>query len=251
MKNILLTIAYDGSDYHGWQRQAEARTAQGELERALSFLLKEEVSVAGTSRTDSGVHAYGQRASFMSELKIPIDNLQVAINNLLPDSMRIVDVEEKPLTFHARFNSIGKTYIYKIHNGDYNLQQDLFMRNHFYHVLKKLDISAMQQATAYLVGAHDFASFQAAGGMQRETTVRTVKEIIVEKSDEDGVVEISITGDGFLYNMVRIIVGTLVEVGIGKTGHRDLQKIIEAKDRSAAGHTAPPGGLYLKEIYYE
>ena len=259
MKNVLLTIEYDGSQFHGWQEQPNQRTVQGELQKALSEITGQEIKVNGTSRTDAGVHALGQCCSFSGEFGIPLDKLMLATNNLLsqgrtgggtkPGDIRIVDVKEVPEGFHARFNCVKKTYRYLINTGE----PHPFNRNYCYYVDPILDLAAMEKAAAYIVGTHDFACFQAAGGTPRETTVRTIFELrITPKTDwKSGEIEIEITGDGFLYNMVRIIVGTLVEVGQKKRSIESVREAIESKDRTLAGHTAPPEGLYLAKIYFD
>lgn len=254
-RNLLLTIEYDGTGFSGWQRQPGRKTVQGTLEEALSAVCGQEIRVDGTSRTDAGVHAYGQRASFKGEFGIPTDRLALAVNHRLAGGMRgktatgpirITEVREMPMDFHARFDSKGKTYIYKIRNSE---QVDVFRRNYCYEIAKPLDLKAMKLAGEQIVGTHDFKCFQASGGTERETTVRTVYRLDIAESDDD--IQIRITGDGFLYNMVRIITGTLVEVGMGKIHPMALTSIIESGDRQNAGHTAPPQGLYLGEIYYE
>ncbi len=253
-RNILLTIEYDGSDFSGWQRQPEARTVQGELERALSHVCCSDIQINGTSRTDAGVHALGQRASFICNSGIPTDRIKLAVNNLLAGGqnsqrgvgdVRIVDVQEMPMDFHARFNSVGKTYRYVIRNS---ADVDIFSRNYCYEVQRPLDVEAMREAAKFIEGTHDFRCFQAAGGNERLTTVRTIHRLDIQRAAENVIIEV--TGDGFLYNMVRIIVGTLVEVGLGKREPGELQGIIESCDRQNAGHTAPAEGLYLLEIYY-
>lgn len=250
----MLTIKYDGSAFHGWQRQPESRTVQGTLEEALSKFCDQEIKIDGTSRTDAGVHAYGQRASFKGDFGIPTEKIKIAVNNYLSGGMNqlnhvgdveIIDAVEMPLDFHARFDSKGKTYRYVINNSK---EPDIFRRNYCYFVPEDLDIEKMRTAADFIVGTHDFKSFEASGSQERETTIRTVKSLEINKLDEDIIIEI--TGDGFLYNMVRIIVGTLVEVGLGKKKPEELKVIIERKDRTFAGHTAPAAGLYLKEIYY-
>jgi len=260
-RNILLTIEYDGTNFHGWQKQPEKRTVQGELERVLSIVCRQEVKIDGTSRTDAGVHAYGQRASFKGDIKIPADRLVIAANNLLSGGknapgtkgdMRIIDVEEKPLEFHARFDAKAKKYIYKISNES---ETDIFKRNYLYQITKPLNIEAMTEAAAHIKGTKDFKSFQASGGEEKKTTVRTIYDLTITKTQEPrhGIqqgLHIEVTGDGFLYNMVRIIAGTLVEVGLDKIHTAAIPAIIESKDRQNAGHTAPPQGLYLSEIYY-
>lgn len=257
-RNILLTIKYDGSQFHGWQRQPDSRTVQGTLEEALSKFCGQDIKIDGTSRTDAGVHAYGQRASFKGDFGIPTEKIKLAVNNYLSGGMNklnhvgdieIIDAVEVPLSFHARFDSKGKTYRYVINNDK---EPDIFRRNYCYFIPDDLDIEKMNEAAKYIIGTHDFKSFEAAGSQERETTVRTVSEITIDRkktSTNDDII-IEITGDGFLYNMVRIIVGTLVEVGLNKRKPEELKDIIEKKDRTFAGHTAPAEGLYLKEIYY-
>lgn len=255
-RNILLTIEYDGTNFSGWQRQPNARTVQGEIEQVLSKLCAKPIQINGTSRTDAGVHALGQRASFKGEFGIPTDRIQIAANNMLAATVgtprqcadvRIIRVEEVPEEFHARFDSKGKTYRYIIRHGS---EPDVFRRNYAYQIKGGLDIEAMQKAAEYIVGKHDFACFQAAGGTPRETTVRTIFGLDIKPKGGDEL-WIEITGDGFLYNMVRIIVGTLVEVGQGKRSPESLKETIASADRQRAGHTAPAEGLYLLEIYYE
>ncbi len=278
----MLTIAYDGSRFFGWQRQPDRPTVQGHLEKLLSSLFKREILLNGTSRTDAGVHAYGQRASFKADISIPTEKLALVMNNALSgyekspfaiSPVQIVAAEEKPLDFHARFDCKGKKYIYKIKNSK---DVDIFQRNFVYHVDKPLDVAAMKQAASWLKGTHDFKSFEASGGTPRETTVRTIYGIDIKTGEGDAEsgalsgscsfpengrqfdsctfpqnLELHVTGDGFLYNMVRIITGTLVDVGLGKFAPEEVKNILEAGSRASAGHTAPPYGLYLAEVYYE
>lgn len=276
MKNILLTIEYDGTNFSGWQRQKDQRTVQGELERVLSILCDQEIAIAGTSRTDAGVHAYGQRATFSGDFGIPIERIPLAANHLLageasaiagtsgrgPHSvgdLRILEAVEVGPDFHARFSAKGKTYWYRIRNAK---SPDIMARNFCYQIEKPLDLSAMKEAATYLVGEHDFKAFMAAGGTVPDSTVRTISGIhLVEeeqlfnregnsKGAEGRNLRIEVTGNGFLYNMVRILTGTLVEVGLGKREPKSMATILAGKDRSQAGHTAPPQGLYLKDIYF-
>lgn len=263
-KNVLLTIAYDGTNFHGWQRQPAAITVQGHLETVMSRLFKTEIILNGTSRTDAGVHAYGARASFKADLGIPTEKIPLVVNNALAGAekgafaispIRILAAEDMPEDFHARFNSVGKEYIYKIKNSQ---NVDIFNRNYVYHIKEELDVDAMKLAAQALVGTHDFKSFEAAGSTPRETTVRTIYGARIECEDyQDSMggkgrnVSLCIRGDGFLYNMVRIITGTLVDVGLGKISPDQVPAIIDAKDRAAAGHTAPPYGLYLAEVFYD
>lgn len=259
-KNILLKIAYDGSGFHGWQRQPGDRTVQGELEKTLSHVLGKDICIDGTSRTDAGVHAYGQQASFQCDINIPVEKLPMILNNSLssgrifneriPGEISIIDAKEMPHDFHARFSATGKTYTYKILvTGEKNI----FKRNYFYQIEQNLDVTAMQDGAEYIVGKKDFKAFETSGGTERETTVRTVNSLIIteEINKDDKLIQLDISGDGFLYNMVRIITGTLVEVGMGKRKPESVRETIESCSRENAGHTAPPHGLYLKEVYYE
>ncbi len=253
MKNVLLTIAYDGTNFHGWQRQPHCRTVQGELESVLTKLCGQEIVLSGTSRTDAGVHALGQHATFSGDFGIPVDRIALAANHLLESSgdLRILKAEEVPGGFHARFDCKGKTYKYRIRFGS---EPDIFSRNHCWQISQALDVEAMKKAAALFVGTHDFRCCMAAGGKEPETTVRTIRRLeVAETREGEGqvpFVTLFVTGDGFLYNMVRIITGTLVEIGLGLRAPEDVAAIIESKNRSRAGRTAPPGGLYLKEIYF-
>jgi tRNA pseudouridine38-40 synthase len=255
-RNFLLTIEYDGTGFSGWQRQPNARTVQGEIEAVLSRICATPIQINGTSRTDAGVHALGQFASFKGDFGIPTDRIQLAANNMLAATVgtprqcadvRIVKVEEVPSDFHARFDCKGKTYRYIVRHG---CEADVFRRNYAYQLKEELDIDAMREGAKHIVGTHDFACFQAAGGTPRETTVRTIFDLTVIEENED-TLWIEVTGDGFLYNMVRIIVGTLVEIGQGKRTAASVAETICSADRRKAGHTAPAEGLYLKEIYYD
>lgn len=245
MKNVLLKIQYDGSEFHGWQRQPELCTVQGELERVLSILCDREIKLTGTSRTDRGVHALGQIANFKDDFKIPVENIKRAANNLLNPAVQILEARQVPLEFHSRAYAINKTYRYEIVNEGY---KNPLRRNFVYYVEKPLNVVYMRQAADFILGKHDFKCFQSAGGEEQENTVRCVNSLNIHESERN--IAIEINGDGFLYNMVRIIVGTLVEVGTGKRDARELGYIIESKDRKNAGHTAPPQGLYLKEIFH-
>ena len=254
-RNFLLTIEYDGSGFSGWQRQPQARTVQGELEEVLTKVCGGKVTLNGTSRTYAGVHALGQRASFSGEYGIPTEKIALAANNILAGGnriasslgdIRILSVEEKPADFHARFDSKGKKYRYIISNDH---EPDIFRRKYCYHVGRPLDINAMRAAAEHIVGIHDFACFQSSGGQERQTTVRNVYRLDIIEKNKDIWIEIS--GDGFLYNMVRIIAGTLVETGLGMRRPEDMAGTIESKNRSRAGHRAPAEGLYLVEVYYE
>lgn len=239
MKRIMLTVAYDGTNYHGWQLQPNGITIESVLNEKLSQLLREDIAVIGASRTDSGVHAYGNVAVFDTDARMPGDKFSYALNQRLPEDIRIRDSREVPLDFHPRKTESIKTYEYHILNETFpNPVKRLY--SHFTYL--QLDAEKMQEAAAYLVGEHDFKSFCSAGA-QTETTVRTVYSCDVERSGND--ITIRISGAGFLYNMVRIIAGTLMDIGNGKYPPEKMPEILEACDRSAAGPTAPAKGLVL------
>ena len=254
-RNVLIRIEYDGTNFQGWQKQPEGRTVQGEIEYVLKFIAGEEVLIHGTSRTDAGVHALGQCASFLWSSNMPVEKLPEVMNRRFgvggsgrsgaEGDIKILSAEVMPEGFHARYDCKGKTYRYVIDKGN-----DIFNRNYAYQFpeASELDLRRMREAAEHIIGTHDFKCFETAGGTPRETTVRTISELTI--SEHEDRIFIEITGDGFLYNMVRIIVGTLVEVGLGKKEPAELATIIESKDRSNAGFTAPPQGLYLKEIYF-
>ncbi len=254
MKNVLLMIQYDGTEFSGWQRQPNKRTVQGEIEKVLTRLCKQPIKINGTSRTDAGVHAYAQAASFAGEFKIPVDRIKPAANGLLPDDIYIINVEEVNDDFHARFSAKGKTYQYKILCTK---EKNVFSRNYYYNIYKELNIASMRKAAEFFKGTHDFAAFMTSGS-QIFNTVRTIYalDITEEELDEEGtniagkLLTVEITGDSFLYNMVRIIVRTLVETGLEKIKPEEIPYIIESRKRSLARLIAPAGGLYLYKIYF-
>ncbi len=249
MKNIAVKIMYDGSRYHGWQIQKNGITVQERMETVLSELTGEKISVCGCSRTDSGVHALEYIFNFKSNTKLPAERLPYAINTHLGnDDIAAVDAKYVDDDFNARFSSIGKRYIYKIWNSSI---QNPFTAKYSWQVPYKLNISDMKRAAAMFVGEHDFSAFMAAGGSQK-TTVRTIRDCSISLSNEwKPQLEIEVEADAFLYNMVRIISGTLVEVGTGKIPVDDVEKIICNGKRNDAGMTAPPQGLFLKRVFYD
>ena len=244
MKRVKLVTAYDGTNYHGSQIQNNGETIEGVLKMELSSLLKEEIQIIGASRTDAGVHARGNVFVFDTESRIPSDKFTYALNARLPEDIRIQDSEEVPLDFHPRHQDTVKTYEYRVLNRKLPLPE---YRLHAHFTYETLNIERMQLACKYFIGEHDFASFCAAGS-QVESTVREIYDLHVKK--EGDLVTISVTGNGFLYNMVRIIAGTLLKVGSGHFAPEDMEKIIEGKDRSLAGPTAPAKGLTLVKIRY-
>lgn len=245
MKRILLTVAYDGTEYCGWQKQKnEVKTVEETLENACKALFRADCPIIGTSRTDAGVHALGQRAVIDVETSIPTAKIPFAIRSFLPEDIVVKKAEEVESQFHPRYDCIKKTYCYTYYNDDF--PNPIFRKNSVF-VPQKLDILSMNQAAKYLIGTYDFQCFCAAGS-QVSTKVRTIFDCVVEKND--CFVTIKITGDGFLYHMVRIIAGTLLEVGKGKKKIEDIPGIIASKDRTKAGMTAPAKGLTLLETYF-
>lgn len=245
MKRVKLVVAYDGTNYHGWQVQDNGITIEEVLNRTISELVQEDIKVIGASRTDAGVHACGNVAVFDTESRIPGDKFSFALNQRLPDDIRIQESCEVDADFHPRYADTVKTYEYNILNRRFELPSKRLYAAFCYY---PMDIERMNQAAAYLVGEHDFKSFCSAGA-QVQTTVRTIYAVNVTK--EDDMVHIRITGNGFLYNMVRIIAGTLMQVGTGLMEPEQVKEILEARDRSKAGPTAVAKGLTLVKIRYE
>ena len=245
MKRIKMTVAYDGTGYCGWQLQPNGVTIEEILNGTLSELLKEPVCVIGASRTDSGVHALGNVAVFDTESRIPGEKLCYAVNQKLPEDIRVLEADPAPERFHSRLSASSKTYGYYVETGD---KKNVFERKYVYGCGKKLDVKAMRQAAEFLIGEHDFKSF-CANRRMKKSTVRRIDEIrIVEHGTK---LEFLYTGNGFLYNMVRILTGTLLEVGSGTRRPEKMKEIIAAKNRDMAGRTAPPEGLFLLHVGYE
>lgn len=245
MKRVKLVVAYDGTNYHGWQVQDNGITIEEVLNRTISELVQEDIKVIGASRTDAGVHACGNVAVFDTESRIPGDKFSFALNQRLPEDIRIQESCEVDADFHPRYADTVKTYEYNILNRRFELPSKRLYAAFCYY---PMDIERMNQAAAYLVGEHDFKSFCSAGA-QVQTTVRTIYAVNVTKDDD--MVHIRITGNGFLYNMVRIIAGTLMQVGTGLMEPEQVKEILEARDRSKAGPTVVAKGLTLVEIRYE
>lgn len=245
MKRIKLTVAYDGTDYCGWQIQKNGITVEEVVNRALSRLTGEEITVVGASRTDAGVHARGNVAVFDTDTRIPAERIAYAVNALLPEDVVVVRSEEVPAGWHPRKCVSVKTYEYRILNKEF---PDPVRRRDTYFVSFSLDIERMRRAAEYLKGEHDFKSFCSAQTAV-ETTVRTIYDLDIKKEGE--IITIRVRGNGFLYNMVRIIAGTLAGVGRGYFEPEDMERVLEAKDRTKAGVTAPPQGLTLVGIEYE
>ena len=244
MRNIKLTIEYDGKDFNGWQKQPNKLNIQGTIEKAIESIVGHEVTLTASGRTDAGVHAWGQVANFKTTSKIPIEKIAIAINSNLKKSIRIKEAEEVAERFHSRLSCRKKTYRYIINNSK---QGTAIYRNLEYHVSNDLDIEKMNEAAKFFEGEHDFKAFKASGTSSKNS-VRTIYSADVYKKDER--VFIELTGSGFLYNMVRIISGTLVEVGRGKLKPEDIPGIIKAQKRENAGKTLPAHGLYLVNVEY-
>lgn len=245
MKNIKLTIEYDGKEFNGWQKQKNKLNIQGEIEEAIKRITKEEnIELNASGRTDAGVHALGQVANFKTNSNIPIEKWAIALNTNLKQSIRIQKAEEVPENFHSRFNCKEKTYRYIINNSEFG---SAIYRNQEYCFPNELDIELMKKSAKYFEGEHDFKAFRSSGTSSK-SSVRTIYKANVIKNGER--IYIELTGNGFLYNMVRIISGTILEVGTGKIKPEEIPQIIKSKERARAGKTLPPQGLYLVNVKY-
>ena len=244
MKRVLLTIAYDGTDYHGWQVQPNGITVQEVLQKGLCELLGTKTGATGCSRTDSGVHAKQFCCHVDCDNNIPDDAFIRGLSAKLPSNIAVIDCKTVASDFHARYNALGKTYVYNILNSKI---KDPFLERYYWRIERELDIDKMNEFCGKIVGKHDFYAFSSSGRTV-EDTVRTVKECFVTKRDNK--VKLQITADGFLYNMVRIIVGTAVAVSDGKIDPNDTEKILAEKKRENAGITAPAKGLFLEKVIY-
>lgn len=244
--NYVIWLSYDGTRYDGWQKQGNTdRTIQGKLEQVLGRLDGQPVEIRGSGRTDAGVHARGQVADFSLKGNMPPGEVMEYMNHYLPEDICVRRAEHAPSRFHSRLNAVRKTYRYQIEMGP---RADVFQRSYYYVLGQELDIKAMEQAAGYLTGTHDFKSF-CGNKKMRKSTVRTLESIRFERL-QDTRLHISYTGNGFLQQMVRILTGTLIETGAGTRQPEELQLILEAKDRQAAGYTAPAKGLFLEQVEY-
>ncbi|MBE6822214.1 tRNA pseudouridine(38-40) synthase TruA [Caproiciproducens sp. LBM24188] len=246
MRNLLLTICYDGANYHGWQIQQNAISVQQVFQESLFRVLGERPDIKGCSRTDSFVHARQFCISLKTEHTIPCERLVGALNHFLPEDIAVQSCREVPLDFHARYSCTGKEYVYQIWNHPV---RDPFLNRRALHYWYPLDLERMNRAAAGFMGAHDFTSFCTLDARDRGDMTRTVTK--AELRREGNLVLYTVAADGFLYNMVRIMVGTLLRVAQGKLEPEDIPRILEAKDRKEAGPTAPPCGLYLNRVFYE
>ena len=244
MRNIKIIIEYHGRGFNGWQKQPDKLNIQGEIERAIEEITGEKVDLIASGRTDAGVHSLGQTANFKIEGNFPIEKIPIALNSKLKNSIRIISAEEVEERFHSRYSVKSKRYRYIINNSQYGTA---IYRELEFHIPQKLNIEKMKEAAKYFEGEHDFKAFKASGTSSK-SSVRTIyKAEVIEDGDR---IKIELTGNGFLYNMVRIISGTLVDVGYGKIKPEEIKEIIESKDRKKAGKTLPPQGLYLVEVTY-
>lgn len=244
MPNYLLRLSFDGTRYHGWQLQESDRTVQGEMELAIGKIFGSASRVSGCSRTDAGVHAENFICNFHAEKQMDPFKMRAALNFYLPDDIVVKECRTVPDDFHARFSCIGKEYIYRIWNGRV---RNPFLNARALHINYPLDDALMNRAAKFYIGEHDFSAF-CASGSSALSTVRTVTDASVER--EGDMVLFRVSANGFLYNMVRIMIGTLIYVSNGKVAIEDLPKIVEGGNRKSAGYTVPPHGLYLNQIYY-
>lgn len=253
MRTLLLRIAFDGTDFAGWQRQKGVATIQGEIEARLTLMTRNEIVLHGAGRTDAGVHALAMTASFETAATIPCAGFVKALNSLLPPAIRILAVEEKESGFHARFSARGKCYLYHLSWGGIDLPTRRLYR---YHVGQPLALAPIRECLAQLVGTHDFSAFEAVGSRDPQQeggrgAVRTIfRAELVAGAEQASELTIELAGDGFLRHMVRNIVGTLLEVGRERMLVADFSAVLAGRDRAAAGATAPARGLFLKEVYY-
>jgi len=248
MINIKLTIEYEGTKYHGWQRQKSLLSIQGILEEKISQITQEKISLNGSGRTDAGVHALGQVANFKTNSSIPLMELTFVLNRMLPLDIRIKKAERVDNNFHARYSAVSKIYHYYVLNSNQNNNYiSIFLRNYVYCIYENIDLGEMKKASNYLQGEHDFTSFACSGSRIRNWK-RKIKNISIIK--KGNIFCFHLEADAFLYKMVRTIVGTLLEVGKGKIDYLEMKKILEAKNRKIAGRTVPAKGLFLIKVKY-
>ncbi|MEW4369389.1 tRNA pseudouridine(38-40) synthase TruA [Paenibacillus kandeliae] len=246
MNNYKLTIQYDGNRYKGWQRLGDSdSTIQGKIEKAISVLTGEQIEMIGSSRTDAGVHALYQVANFKTSQPLTTERVMSFLNHYLPPDISIIQVEQVDERFHSRFHATDKTYVYKIWNREYSQP---FLRKYSMHVVKPLQVDKMKEAAAHFLGEHDFTAYANAKSKKKDS-VRTIYHL--DLIEQDGMLEIRVTGNGFLYNMVRKIVGTLIAVGLGEKQPDDIPNIIASKDRAQTGGMADAEGLYLEHIRFK
>ncbi len=245
MRNIKLLLQYEGTKYQGWQRQTSTEnTIQGKLEKLLSKMCDEPIELIGSGRTDAGVHAMGQVANFHTSSDMPLENMLSYINQYLPQDIAVIEISQAAPRFHSRLNASGKCYCYHVINSDI---PNVFYRNYALQVPQMLDVLAMEKAAQYLLGEHDFKSFTSTK-KSKKSTVRRIDEIKIEKQGD--IISFTFTGSGFLYHMIRILMGTLLEVGRGERKAEDMEMILASQKREFAGALVPAKGLVLKKVYF-
>ena len=245
MRNIKLTIEYDGRRYQGWQRLKDSdKSIQGKIEKVISIMTEEKIEIIGSGRTDAGAHAKGQVANFKTESTMTIDEMLEYLNRYLPNDIVVNDIEEVPERFHSRYNAKEKTYSYNVWNSTI---PSVFNGMHSFHYFDELDMGLMEEAAEKLVGTHDFLAFSALK-KSKKSTERTIKEISI--TQEGNLIKFSFVGDGFLYNMVRILMGTLLQIGSGERPMESIDEALTSRKREDAGPTAPSHGLFLEEVVY-
>lgn len=246
LRNILITISYDGKNYHGWQIQSNALTVQEVFQKAMKKILDKDFDIKGCSRTDAGVHANMYCISVKIDCKISCINFMRALNGVLPYDISVVDCKEVPMDFHARYSCKGKEYLYKIWNAQV---RNPFMHGYALHYWHNLDDDKMREASKYYIGKHNFTSFCTLDKRRNVNMIRYVKNFEIKRDNH--MLEFKVEADGFLYNMVRIMIGTLLRVSQNKIKPQDISYIIKAQDRNKAGPTSPPCGLYLNKVFYK
>lgn len=246
MKNFKIIVQYEGTRYQGWQKQESSEnTIQGKLEAVLSKMCGSKIQVHGAGRTDAGVHAYGQVAHFLLDIELSAEEIMTYLNTYLPEDIAVIEIAQMPERFHSRLQAKRKTYCYRVLNSEV---PHIFDRRYVWQETGALDMTAMQQAAAALTGKHDFKSFTSAK-RGKKSTIRTIESIVIERVGDE--VHFTYQGDGFLYHMVRILTGTLLEVGLGKRDAASMPKLLAARDREQAGYLVPAQGLALLEVCYK
>ncbi len=246
MGNFKLVLEYDGRRYNGWQRQANTKkTLQGRIEHVLQLMTEEKIELHGSGRTDSGVHALGQVANFHTQSQMGLSEIEDYLHKYFPDDINLRDIQEMPERFHSRLNAKGKKYLYRIWN--HPTKKNIFNRDYCYHIKKTLNVKKMKQAAEFFAGTKDFRSFTAMKS-KKKSSVRTISNIdILKKGNE---ITLNFSGDGFLHRMVRVITGTIIQVGLGELSVSEIEEMFKKEKRSAAGFTAPPHALFLVKVIY-
>lgn len=246
MRNIKLVLEYDGSRYKGWQRQtATNSTIQGRIEHVLQLMTEEKIELHGSGRTDTGVHALGQVANFHTQSQKALSEIEDYLHKYLPEDINLMEIEEMPERFHSRLNAKGKKYLYRIWNHPF--KKNIFNRGYYFQVKKPLNVEEMKRAAELFVGTKDFRSFTALKS-KNKSTVRTISKIEILKNESE--VTINFSGDGFLHKMIRVITGTIIQVGLGELSVSEVKAMFEKEKRSEAGFTAPPHALFLVKVIY-